>query len=80
MEGFTVFALREPYENYPSQILGRTVGASLAAGNACVVKPAEDACFSVVRIAELALWAKRRSIFREKHATIKEGWSLRRLG
>jgi hypothetical protein len=45
-----------------------------------VVKPAEDACFSVVRIAELALWAKRRSIFREKHATIKEGWSLRRLG
>ena len=50
-EGFTVFALREPYGvtghiipwNYPSQILGRTVGASLAAGNACVVKPAEDA-------------------------------------
>jgi aldehyde dehydrogenase (NAD+) len=62
-EGFTVFALREPYGvtghiipwNYPSQILGRTVGASLAAGNACVVKPAEDACLSVVRIAELAL-------------------------
>ena len=62
-EGFTVFALREPYGvtghiipwNYPSQILGRTVGASLAAGNACVVKPAEDACLSVVRVAELAL-------------------------
>ncbi|HWX31071.1 MAG TPA: aldehyde dehydrogenase family protein, partial [Steroidobacteraceae bacterium] len=62
-EGFTVFALREPYGvtghiipwNYPAQILGRTVGASLAAGNACVVKPAEDACLSVVRIAELAL-------------------------
>ena len=62
-EGFTVFALREPYGvtghiipwNYPSQILGRTLGASLAAGNACVVKPAEDACLSVVRIAELAL-------------------------
>jgi acyl-CoA reductase-like NAD-dependent aldehyde dehydrogenase len=62
-EGFTVLALREPYGvtghiipwNYPAQILGRTVGASLAAGNACIVKPAEDACLSVVRIAELAL-------------------------
>jgi aldehyde dehydrogenase (NAD+) len=61
--GFTVFALREPYGvtghiipwNYPAQILGRTVGASLAAGNSCVIKPAEDACLSVVRIAELAL-------------------------
>src|SRR5262249_25402742 len=41
--------------NYPAQILGRTVGASLAAGNACVIKPAEDACLSVVRIAGLAL-------------------------
>jgi acyl-CoA reductase-like NAD-dependent aldehyde dehydrogenase len=63
VEGITVLSLREPYGvtghiipwNYPSQILGRTAGASLAAGNACVVKPAEDACLSVVRIAELAL-------------------------
>jgi aldehyde dehydrogenase (NAD+) len=62
-EGFTVLALREPYGvtghiipwNYPAQILGRTVAASLAAGNASVVKPAEDACLSVVRVAELAL-------------------------
>jgi aldehyde dehydrogenase (NAD+) len=61
--GFTVLCMREPYGvtghiipwNYPAQILGRTVGASLAAGNACVVKPAEDACLSVVRIARLAL-------------------------
>jgi aldehyde dehydrogenase (NAD+) len=61
--GFTVLSMREPYGvtghiipwNYPAQILGRTVGASLAAGNACVVKPAEDACLSVVRIARLAL-------------------------
>jgi acyl-CoA reductase-like NAD-dependent aldehyde dehydrogenase len=61
--GFTVLAMREPYGvtghiipwNYPAQILGRTVGASLAAGNACVIKPAEDACLSVVRIAGLAL-------------------------
>jgi aldehyde dehydrogenase (NAD+) len=36
------------------QIFGRSVGAALAAGNACVVKPAEDACLSLLRIAELA--------------------------
>ena len=35
------------------QIFGRSVGAALAAGNACVVK-AEDACLSVIRVAELA--------------------------
>ncbi|MBN3821890.1 aldehyde dehydrogenase family protein, partial [Paraburkholderia sp. Se-20369] len=33
---------------------GRSVGAALAAGNACVVKPAEDACLSVLRVATLA--------------------------
>ncbi len=38
----------------PLQIFGRSVGGALAAGNACVVKPAEDACLSVLRIAELA--------------------------
>jgi aldehyde dehydrogenase (NAD+) len=36
------------------QIFGRSVGGALAAGNACVVKPAEDACLSVLRVAELA--------------------------
>jgi len=40
--------------NYPLQIFGRSVGATLAAGNACVVKPAEDACLSLLRVAELA--------------------------
>ena len=40
--------------NYPMQIFGRSVGGALAAGNACVVKPAEDACLSLLRIAELA--------------------------
>jgi aldehyde dehydrogenase (NAD+) len=60
--GFTVLTIREPHGvtghivpwNYPLQIFGRSVGAALAAGNACVVKPAEDACLSVLRIAELA--------------------------
>jgi aldehyde dehydrogenase (NAD+) len=61
-EGFTVLTWREPHGvtghivpwNYPLQIFGRSVGGSLAAGNACVVKPAEDACLSVLRAAELA--------------------------
>ncbi|GAB3626390.1 aldehyde dehydrogenase [Pandoraea terrae] len=60
--GYTVFTLREPHGvtghiipwNYPLQIFGRSVAASLAAGNACVVKPAEDACLSLLRVAELA--------------------------
>lgn len=61
-EGYTVLTLREPHGvtghiipwNYPMQIFGRSVGASLAAGNACVVKPAEDACLSLLRVAALA--------------------------
>ncbi|MGF6756872.1 aldehyde dehydrogenase family protein [Paraburkholderia sp. GAS42] len=60
--GYTVFTIREPHGvtghivpwNYPMQIFGRSVGAALAAGNACVVKPAEDACLTVLRVAELA--------------------------
>jgi len=60
--GMTVLTLREPHGvtghiipwNYPLQIVGRSVGAALAAGNACVVKPAEDACLSLLRVAELA--------------------------
>ena len=61
-EGYTVLTWREPHGvtghiipwNYPLQIFGRSVGGALAAGNACVVKPAEDACLSLLRIAELA--------------------------
>ena len=64
-EGFTVMTLREPHGvtghiipwNYPAQIMGRSVAAALAAGNACVVKPAEDASLSTIRVAELALEA-----------------------
>jgi aldehyde dehydrogenase (NAD+) len=60
--GYTVLTIREPHGvtghivpwNYPLQIFGRSVGGALAAGNACVVKPAEDACLSVLRVAELA--------------------------
>jgi aldehyde dehydrogenase (NAD+) len=62
LEGYTVLTLREPYGvtahivpwNYPAQIFARSVAASLAAGNACVVKPGEEAGLSIVAMAELA--------------------------
>ena len=61
-DGYTVLTWREPHGvtghiipwNYPLQIFARSVGGALAAGNACVVKPAEDACLSLLRVAELA--------------------------
>ncbi len=40
--------------NYPMQIVGRTVGAALAMGNACVLKPAEEACLTVLAFAPIA--------------------------
>lgn len=59
--GYTVLTLREPHGvtghiipwNGPMQIFGRSVGAALAAGNACVVKPAENGCLSLLRVAAL---------------------------
>lgn len=39
--------------NYPAQISARSVGAALAAGNATVVKPAEEAPLSVLAFARL---------------------------
>jgi aldehyde dehydrogenase (NAD+) len=62
LNGYLVALLREPYGvtghilpwNYPAQMFGRTLAASLAAGNATVLKPAEDACDSTLRLAELA--------------------------
>ncbi len=61
-DGYSVFTWREPFGvvgniipwNYPMQIFGRSVGGALAAGNVCVVKPSEDACLSVLRVAQLA--------------------------
>lgn len=40
--------------NYPAQMIGRTMAAALAVGNATVIKPAEEACLTPLRIAELA--------------------------
>ncbi len=40
--------------NYPAQMFGRTLGPALAVGNTTVMKPAEDACLTPLRLAELA--------------------------
>jgi aldehyde dehydrogenase (NAD+) len=65
--GPDVFActLVEPYGvcahivpwNYPLQVTARTVAPAIAAGNACVLKPAEDAPLSSLRLAQIALRA-----------------------
>lgn len=60
--GYTVLTLREPHGvtahivpwNYPMQILGRSVGGALAMGNACVVKPAEQACLTALMLCQIA--------------------------
>lgn len=65
LDGYTVYTLREPHGvtghivpwNYPMQIIGRSVGAALAMGNACVLKPAEEACLTALAFAELTLRA-----------------------
>lgn len=62
MDGFTVYTLREPHGvtghiipwNYPMQIIGRSVGAALAMGNAAVLKPAEEACLTALALGEIA--------------------------
>lgn len=43
--------------NYPLQILGRSVAPALATGNCTVVKPAEEAPLTALRLAELVLEA-----------------------
>jgi acyl-CoA reductase-like NAD-dependent aldehyde dehydrogenase len=43
--------------NYPMQILGRSVAPSLAMGNGCVLKPAEETPLTALRLAELGLEA-----------------------
>ena len=63
--GYTVMTVREPHGvtghivpwNYPMQIIGRSVAGALAMGNACVVKPAEDASLTALKLAELAVEA-----------------------
>lgn len=62
LANYTVYTLREPHGvtghiipwNYPMQIGGRTAIASLAAGNAVVVKPAEEASLTALELARIA--------------------------
>lgn len=62
LDGYTVYTLRERHGvtghiipwNYPMQIIGRSVGAALAMGNAAVLKPAEEACLTALAFADLA--------------------------
>ena len=62
LDGYTVYTLREPHGvtghiipwNYPMQIIGRSVGAALAMGNAVVLKPAEEACLTALAFAAMA--------------------------
>jgi aldehyde dehydrogenase (NAD+) len=60
--GYTALTIREPHGvtghivpwNYPMQIIGRSVGAALAMGNACVLKPAEEACLTALAFGYIA--------------------------
>jgi aldehyde dehydrogenase (NAD+) len=64
-DGMLSYTIREPYGvtahiepwNYPLQIGARTISASLAAGNCCVLKPAEEAPISLSMLGRLALEA-----------------------
>ena len=65
LEGYMVAILREPLGvtghiipwNYPAQMFGRSLAPALAMGNAVVMKPAEEACMTPLRLTELALEA-----------------------
>ncbi len=63
LSGYQVIVLREargvtghiiPW-NYPAQMFGRTLAPALAAGNATVLKPAEEACLSSFRLVDIAM-------------------------
>jgi len=63
LNGWLVTGIYEPHGvtahiipwNYPAQIFGRSVGAAIAMGNACVLKPAEDAGLTCLEVARIAL-------------------------
>jgi aldehyde dehydrogenase (NAD+) len=65
LKDYTVYTLREAHGvtghiipwNYPMQIIGRSVVAALATGNAAVLKPAEEACLTALEFARIATTA-----------------------
>ena len=62
LDGYTVYTLRVPHGvtghiipwNYPMQIVGRSLCAALAMGNATVLKPAEEASMTALAFVRLA--------------------------
>ena len=62
LAGFNALVTREPYGvtahilpwNYPAQMFGRSLAPALAAGNAVVLKPAEEACMSPILLSKIA--------------------------
>lgn len=65
LAGHTALALREPHGvvasiipwNYPLHMVSRLIGAACAMGNTLVIKPAEHASLSALRLGALALEA-----------------------
>ncbi len=65
LNGYFVATEHEPHGvtghiipwNYPVQMFARTLAPALAVGNATVLKPAEDACLTSLRLAELSVEA-----------------------
>ena len=65
LNGYNVSVVREPLGvtahiipwNYPAQMFGRTLAPALAMGNACVIKPAEEACLVCLELGQLAVEA-----------------------
>ncbi len=63
LNGYLVSILREPHGvtghiipwNYPAQMYGRSLAPALAMGNAVVLKPAEDACMTSLKLSFLAM-------------------------
>ncbi|MEO0831100.1 MAG: aldehyde dehydrogenase family protein, partial [Pseudomonadota bacterium] len=63
LNGYQVMTVHEPHGvtghiipwNYPVQMIGRSCAAALAMGNACVLKPAEEASLTALRLGQIAL-------------------------
>jgi len=62
LEGYMVTVVRDPKGvtghiipwNYPAQMFGRTLAPAIAMGNCAVMKPAEEACLTPIRLTQLA--------------------------
>ncbi len=62
LEGYMVTVVRDPKGvtghiipwNYPAQMFGRTLAPAIAMGNCAVLKPAEEACLTPIRLTQLA--------------------------